>query len=67
MTITPTGGPAFPVPQPCCREGMTLRQWYAGLAMQGLLAADADLVQNSLEIAARAWLQADDMLETENK
>lgn len=31
---TPTGGHLTQYPQP----GMTLRQWYAGLAMQGLLA-----------------------------
>ena len=41
-------------------EGMTMRQHYAGLAMQGLLAADAML---SIEdLAIRAFEMADAML-----
>jgi predicted porin len=45
--------------------GMTLRQWYAGLAMQGLLAAgrDAQYGNDSMEDLARSsgWI-ADAML-----
>ena len=47
MTTKNTGGPAFPIPlnpgqsyqwhSPC--DGMLLRDWFAGLAMQGILAA----------------------------
>jgi len=45
------GGPAFPRPRGCAKDetdtmlyndahkGMTLRQWYAGMALQGLLAS----------------------------
>lgn len=45
------GGPAFPIPNAEMAiagqtvketQGMTLRQWYAGLAMQGLLASESD-------------------------
>ena len=37
------GGPAFPIPVteerlPIAINGMSLRQWYAGMALQGLLA-----------------------------
>ena len=66
MTITPTGGPAFPVPQPCCREGMSLRQWYAGMAMQGMLIQDTYIHEVTKNIAKLAWKQADAMLEEEN-
>ena len=41
MTTNDDSGPAFPQRDITGRElhpGMTLRQWYAGLAMQGLLA-----------------------------
>ena len=47
MTTKNTGGPAFPLPvadQECCGRfesgygGMSLRDWFAAKAMQGLLA-----------------------------
>lgn len=65
------GGPDFPTityseahPPPC----MTLRDWLAGMAMQGLL-RHPELVptfDRSL-LAARAYRQADDMLEAGKK
>ena len=53
------GGPAFPI---AFNEGMTLRQWYAGLAMQGLL-ANSDRVFNQWEIADISADIADTMLD----
>ena len=47
MKIPNDGGPAFPVPemhygtdtkQRCDNQGMTLRDWFAGMALQGYLA-----------------------------
>jgi hypothetical protein len=38
----PDGGPAFPhsAPEGCApNEGMTLRDWFAGMALQGLIAS----------------------------
>jgi uncharacterized protein YodC (DUF2158 family) len=32
------GGPAFPVSQFSTEHGMTLRDWFAGMALQGILA-----------------------------
>lgn len=58
-----TGGPAFPTTDNRYEDGMSLRDWFAGLAMQGLLAADADLERTASSIAAMAYEQADMMLE----
>jgi hypothetical protein len=30
--------PAFPTSRVDCDEGMTIREWYAGMALQGILA-----------------------------
>lgn len=53
------GGPAFPqtahVP-----SGMSLREWYAGLAMQGMLASEAYIAE--IIIPAEAFKMADAML-----
>ena len=74
------GGPAFPTMEkfskwnedqaqyvdsfmPC--GGMTLHQWYAGLAMQSLL-ADYDEINVYEEIAEKAHKQADAMIAHEN-
>ncbi len=32
------GGPAFPVPQQYDEQGMTLRDWFAGQALPGVIA-----------------------------
>lgn len=67
-----TSGPAFPVPLNdgelwagpgnCC--GMTLRDWFAGMAMQGFSANASDTcVEWGLDETARiAYAQADSML-----
>jgi hypothetical protein len=41
---------------------MTLREHYAGLAMQGLLAGDPEQRLSEEQIADLAWRQADKML-----
>lgn len=51
---------AFPYP-PDGYEGMTMREWYAGMAMQGLLAGPED-TEDPREVAARAIAMADSML-----
>lgn len=70
MSVTNDGGPAFPIPgeshpimgtQPgCC--GMTLRDWFAGQALTGLLAdSHCDRSQHSW-FAISAYKFADAML-----
>lgn len=67
------GGQAFPCPHDEAIGGMTLRQWYAGLAMSALIQKaegdkefDAYLKARNIKIttwaAARAYNYADDMI-----
>lgn len=67
------GGPAFPVPDRDSGKGMSLRDWFAGQAMQGMLSCQ-DFMNEAIKIcvdrdAAResvakwAYLQADAMLQ----
>ena len=66
-----TGGPAFPVPDShhangqvqYGTNGMTLRQWYAGMALQGLC-ANPELTSAEGK-AQSAFQKADDMLREE--
>lgn len=59
-----TGGPAFPSPQNhTSKEGMTLRDYFAGNAIQGLLADPA--WRRDMDFEETAWAayeQADAML-----
>jgi hypothetical protein len=63
---TNNGGPAFPAHAQCGEEtGMTLRDYFAAKAMQGLLAAGAGAQygDTSMEALARAsYYVAEDML-----
>ena len=70
-----TGGPAFPyeidLPNGDGSEtthysmGMTIRDWFAGMAMQGLLASTKT---NSAQVIAKdAYIIADAMLAQRNK
>ena len=66
MNNTNTGGPAFPGLHPSseCRykeEGMTLRDYFAAKAMQGLLAGTLKSSDTSL-IARDCYAMADAML-----
>ena len=63
------GGPAFPIPpidngpgniKSQAKPGMSLRDWFAGLAMQGLLVHDDEGVISEAE--RDAYLYADAML-----
>jgi hypothetical protein len=67
MSDANTGGPAFPVPLDAFddREGMTLRDYFAAKAMQGILAGTHPIVKETepLPTVARvAYAQADAML-----
>ncbi len=57
------GGPAFPVHRDLEEydPGMSLRDYYAGQALQGLLASDACAPEK--EFARRSFAMADLMLE----
>ena len=67
------GGPAFPLP--CSSgsgvrycDGMTLRQWYAGMALQGLLSSIGDVAMpNYNGTAQKALNYADALLAQESK
>jgi len=60
MNYTKTGGPAFPVAidNQVLDDGMTLRDYFAAKAMQGLM----DAAMPMPEIAQAAYQMADDML-----
>jgi hypothetical protein len=63
-----TGGPAFPTDHnKNVAEGMTLRDYFAAKAMQGLLSARNPLVTNIGGIAEAAYEMADAMLAESNK
>ena len=60
------GGPAFPVVfGDSAYSGMTLRQWYAGMAMQALNTNPSWDVISCESIAEDAFRQADAMLSQE--
>jgi hypothetical protein len=63
------GGPAFPHVQGLgqnVRPGMTLRQWYAGMAMQGFIGSDPatyrDFLSNRNDVAKASFVYADALL-----
>ena len=58
-----TGGPAFPSTYPN-RDGMTLRDWFAGQALAGILADPNGPWQGAAE---RSYYQADAMLAERSK
>ena len=70
-----TGGPAFPTKnyaaiQPLAEgysEGMTLRDWFAGMAMQGLLACPVQPQSGPDMYARDAYTLADAMLKERSK
>lgn len=66
------GGPAFPYDnwegdgQPDCNPGMSLRDWFAGMALQGYLSAHSGhdvMMPDECRTAVRAYGYADAMLE----
>ena len=62
MSNTNTGGPAFPVNTSCAPDydGMTLRDYFAAKAMQGLMSSTMEWPEEA--IAEAAYRQADAML-----
>lgn len=72
MNMPQDGGPAFPVvvenPPYYIREGMTLRDWFAGMALQAIIskhpAATCDVEEDAEEVffANGAYAYADAML-----
>jgi hypothetical protein len=67
MAVGETGGYAFPcAPSPThfSSSGMTLRDYFAAKAMQGIVAADSDPSPEKVgSIAEQAYILADAMLE----
>jgi hypothetical protein len=62
MSYIEDGGPAFPVAYGGGRiEGMTLRDYFAAKAMQGLLASEVEASMK--EFAKLAYAMSDAMLE----
>jgi len=66
MTAKNDGGPAFPSVDGryagSLYLGMTLRQWYAGLAMQGYLASGCEQENPEFRLSAWAFAIADAMI-----
>jgi len=57
----------IPFPNNVAIESMTLRDYLAAMAMQGLLAADSKFECSVLDIAEIAYTQADAMLNERTK
>lgn len=73
MSDKPDGGPAFPSVQPAelpadkCNWGMTLRDYFAGQALAGILAKPSSEGWLPVAAAACAFTIADAMLEARDK
>jgi hypothetical protein len=61
-TKKPKNEPAFPSPHFECDEGMTLRDYFAAKAMQGLLAKMIYAPSDIVNYTEQAYLIADGML-----
>lgn len=59
------GGQAFPRINSCSPNGMSLRQWYAGIALHGM--RTQGLMLSETEYADRAFKQADAMIKQGEK
>ena len=69
MTTKKTGGPAFPllVPGSHCTDGMTLRDWFAGQALAGMLSTEIGFERRCDHQCREAYRYADAMLEARDK
>lgn len=69
MSTPNDGGPAFPiVSDDLCATGMTLRDYFAAAALQGLLASSADTTgMSEINYAKASYIQADAMLAVREK
>lgn len=62
------GGPAFPfVTLRSFAPGMSLRNWYAGMALQGICAASWNAMNNPEETVRASFRMADAMIAESNK
>jgi hypothetical protein len=69
MSTKDTGGAAFPIvvgDGDQMTEGMTLRDYFAAKAVQGLL-SDSNIAASTKEFAERAYEVADAMLKARNE
>lgn len=62
-----TGGPAFPRTQWPNETGMTLRDYFAAKAMQGMLAESGGGALHNTNLSDFAYLIADAMLKARNQ
>ena len=76
MTVKDDGGPAFPLAVPVgdglgIQHGMSLRDWFAGQALAGMLASDqvgeSQWADNKDYAASFAYKMADAMLQERAK
>jgi hypothetical protein len=59
----PSGGPAYPTYPKGFSQGMTLRDYFAGQAMQGFAANRTYSELSDAQLAKASYLMADAMLE----
>lgn len=52
---------AFPN-NPDCQQGMTLREWLAGMALQGILASSQKILEMNISVEITAVKYADRLL-----
>lgn len=70
MSKEDNGGPAFPINSVTYPQGMSLRDYFAARAMQGILSAaghKGDIDYDDDVVAENAYLMADAMLEARKK
>ena len=67
MTDKQDGGSAFPVDREYLYQGMTLRDWFAGQALAGLIASCTTAWPPEEVIAGTAYEVADAMLAARGK
>lgn len=67
MSKVNNGGPAFPLlgegpNAPCFNEGMTLRDWFAGQALAGLVASSVKAGEGAIKLLPKACVEFADAL-----
>ena len=70
MSKIDDGGPAFPTEQsvfPQGMQGMSLRKWFAGQALAGLVGHSEHRLMSAHALAQRAYQLADAMIAEGNK
>lgn len=67
MSQADTSGPAFPVSEPALPQGLSQRDWFAGQALQGLIATDRQFTHSIPAVARLAYDYADAMLAARRK